>query len=178
MKLLNWLMLSVIVLLLPVILSGCVSAPISTPAPSAQGKVEGSFDFDSFVVNNLGVLTQVTRPPNCGTWVSFLRGVVKKESGWKKDAVYQEKFKDSSTGKLALSVGYFQLSIGDKNNYKTPYCQLLTVESLKDPRTNTGCALEIIERLLRDAEQRNQTPRQALGRYWSVIRDSKEVCGG
>lgn len=123
-----------------------------------------------FVNSHLGEKTRASKPPYCGNWLSFLRGVVKAESNWNTNAVYKEKFKDAATGDYALSVGYFQISVGDKLNYKTPYCQSLTEQTIKDPETNTGCALEIIERLIKVG--------RPLGAYWSVVRDGKVKCDG
>lgn len=162
MKLLNW----ILILLLGPMLVACVTQPIET-------KPAKVFEFDSFVENNLGANTLVNRPPLCGTWLSYLRGIVKAESNWNPNAMYEEKFIDGSTGKRALSVGYFQLSIGDKRNYKTHYCQLLTEETLKDPEINTGCALEIIETLFKKG--------RPLGAYWSTMRPEnqhKVKCNG
>lgn len=159
--------LSLFCFLAPVIVA-CTTLPTD---PKGDGPLK-QFEFDSFVEKNLGPVTLTTRPPKCGTWLSYLRGVVKAESGWKKDAVYKENFKDRN-GDYVLSVGYFQLSTGDKNNYKTPYCQKLTSETLKDPETNTGCALEIIETLLKRG--------RPLGAYWSTMRPQNEAkvkCNG
>jgi len=166
--------INLFVSLLLLTLSACVNNPSVEP----KKEVSKIFKFDEFVENNLGPVTQVTRPPNCGTWLSFIRGVVKKESNWKAEAEYVEKFVDHSTGKRSVSTGYFQLSLGDKSHYQSKYCQQLSPVTIKDPMVNTGCALEIMEKLLQQAGDRGQTPRQALGRYWSVVRDSKEVCGG
>lgn len=156
-----WIAACVIVIVWCFVLVGCT--PIEEPKPAPK-----SFVFEHFVENNLGPITRAKSPPACTSWMQFLRGVVKAESNWNKEAVYEEKFVDGSTGVRALSVGYFQLSVGDKRNYPTPYCQKLTPDSLKDPEVNTGCALEIIETLNRKG--------RPLGAYWSTVRDGKVKC--
>lgn len=99
-------------------------------------------------------------------WVALVQAMAYAESNYKPDTVYEEKFKDRLTGKNALSVGLLQLSVGDRLNYKTPYCQKLTPESLKDASTNLGCGMEIIQALIGS----RPTLQESLGRYWSTIR--------
>ena len=156
--------------LLP-ILTLALIAGCSTPSMKEENGttvVGAEFDFNKFVEENLGPVTAVTKPPWCMTWLEFIRGIVKAESNWTPNAKYTEKFIDGFTKRPAISAGYFQLSVGDKLNYKTKYCSRLNETNIVDRETNTGCALEIIERLISRG--------RSLGAYWSVVRDQKVKC--
>lgn len=99
-------------------------------------------------------------------WPALVKAIAYAESSYKPALGYTEKFNDASTGTAALSVGLLQLSVGDKLNYKTPYCQLLTPSSLKDPAVNLGCGVEIMSKLLSTPG----TVQARLGLYWSTVR--------
>lgn len=108
-------------------------------------------------------------------WINLFRATVRYESGFNPRATYTEKFIDHSTGKLSVSSGLLQLSIGDKSNYKGEACQKLTPESLFDPSINLACGTEIADALLAGKKpfKKNTDVRTSLGRYWSTIRDGK-----
>jgi len=104
-------------------------------------------------------------------WDAFEKAVSKSESGWKPTDVYQENFKDDVTGKLALSVGLFQLSVGDVPNYPNTACSAMTAANITDVKVNIGCDMAIQDKLAGS----RATLRASLGRYWSTIRDDSNV---
>ena len=106
-------------------------------------------------------------------WVAFSKAVHRAESNWSPTHAYTENFIDKLTGKKAESVGLWQLSVGDKLNYKTPNCKDLTAEKLRNAQINLACGLEIIDaRLQRDV---GKSFKDSLGKYWSTIRDNKNA---
>jgi hypothetical protein len=104
-------------------------------------------------------------------WIAFSKAVTRAESAWKPAYGMTENFNDGLTGKPAESVGMWQLSVGDKLNYRTANCKDLDDKKLVDAEKNMRCGLEIIDaRLQRDVGVKFQS---SLGKYWSTIRDNK-----
>lgn len=101
-------------------------------------------------------------------WLAFSKAVTRAESNWNIANTYKENFTDHLTGELAQSVGLFQLSVGDKLNYKTAHCKDLSNYSLKTPEINVPCGLEIMNQL----SGSRSTMQASFGRYWSTIRDN------
>jgi hypothetical protein len=102
-------------------------------------------------------------------WVDIVASISYAESTWDSQNVYQEDFQDGTTGKPALSVGLLQLSINDVTK-KTPNCLKITAVTLKDPSTNLGCGVEIMNWLV--TRQGASHSVNDLGAYWSVMRAS------
>lgn len=100
-------------------------------------------------------------------WCTFMQAMVKTESNYDTNCVYQEKFIDDSTGLPCRSVGLAQMSLGDKFTYPDcPTLQLLTSEEqLRDPIFNLKCALEVMDSLIRRGKP--------LKSYWSSLDESK-----
>lgn len=100
-------------------------------------------------------------------WTAIERGISLAESDWKPETTYEEDFIDEATGKLSVSTGLFQLSYGDRNNYRGTECDLISKTNLVDPSVNVKCAMAIQNKLL--AGDKREV-RAVLGRYWSVMR--------
>ena len=100
-------------------------------------------------------------------WLAVERGISLAESDWKYETTYEEDFIDEATGKLSISTGLFQLSYGDRNNYRNTECDLITKDNLKDPVVNVKCAMAIQNKLL-TTDKRDVL--SVVGRYWSVMR--------
>lgn len=192
-------LMTVLVLAVLALMPGCAGLKALPPEPSSPPSgaqptpplSPNSYGFlwDSFVQDQLtgSPLLQANLSGLCKTkidprrfWGGLVRSLVYGESyEWRKSkplygkvdpaCVYTENFKDGLTGELAQSVGLLQLSVGDKLGYKTPNCQSITNQSLKEPTTNLACGLEIMVQLIKKYGD-GPTLQSSLGRYWSTIR--------
>jgi len=172
--------------LLTIFLARCTPIPVSAPATivheplptvTAPTCASGTWCYSEFIrpmVTDTMISADMSICSGYKTmsinqkrdaWVNLVRAISYAESNWKFGSIYEEAFIDSGTGKKALSVGMLQLSVGDRGNYKTPYCQKLTPDKLTDAETNLGCGLEIMNVLI----SRNRDIYN-LGKYWSVMR--------
>lgn len=164
------------------------SEPSPAPAPSGQPCTETptsyGWGWDCLVKSGITPkMRAATQQPLCKKqidperfWVGLARSIAYGESyEWRKGrkyygkvdptSTYTESFVDSLTGKLAESVGLFQLSVGDKLRYRG-MCTALTSGALRDPMVNVGCAIIIMDTLT-GTRSDLQT---SLGRYWSTVR--------
>jgi hypothetical protein len=156
--------------------TSCAVAPVQqAPQPT---EIIRWWHYDDFVKSHLTVGMLKANPgtlcpkgvtgPIDDFWEKLAKSIAFAESGFDPKQVYQEKFIDGHTGKAAISVGLFQLSIGDKYNpnYKGTACDKLTEKNLTDPLVNLECALGIMDRLI----PKKPDLQSALGLYWSTIR--------
>lgn len=147
------------------------SCPTKGWCPSYETFLQAQFSPSVLATDQSSVCRQRLDPKRF--WTGFVKAIVYCESGYDAASGMTEDFKDGATGVLARSVGLLQLSVGDKLNYKTPYCQRLTPETLKNPEINLGCGLEIMSTLVtRDKTLLGGSDPHWLGlaRYWSVVR--------
>lgn len=158
-----------------IIIQGCVTpAPVPQPPTTPKG-----WAYDDAVKTDVAPLAKLAINPGdlCPNylgsgamkfWSALVKCTAKAESGFDPNDSYTENFIDAATGVKAISVGLLQLSVGDKLNYKTPNCQLLTPENLKAPLINLACGTEIMGALI---ARKGGDVRKSLGAYWSTIRD-------
>lgn len=105
------------------------------------------------------------------SWGNIFVAMAFKESSWKADAKYTERFKDRN-GEFIVSTGLFQLSQESGLGYK---CDFKTLSKLTDPRTNIDCAMKIMKRwVINDGyitkNVGGSKPWRGGARYWSVLR--------
>lgn len=159
-----------------------VSSP--TPEPTI-----GWF-YDSTVLANLTPAMIASNPqdlcPNyLGNeyhfWIAFIKSVAFAESSWNRISKQEESGiggVDPVTGVTVESVGLMQISYGDQRNYKSArICQEMDydadrglsplIQTITDPEINIGCAMEIMDTLVRKYPGNMIT---ALGKYWSTVR--------
>lgn len=153
--------------------TGCsfhASAETDASCPSGQ------WCYDSLVLADLTpAMLNTDFSPICASheydkqtlWKAFNQSIAWAESAWNPNSVLQEDFIDAVTHKLALSVGLFQLSVGDILNYKNSPCSLLTETNIADITINVNCAVGGIQaKLLKN----NTDLLGSLGAYWSTLR--------
>jgi len=100
-------------------------------------------------------------------WTSIVQAISYAESSYKYDSEYTENFISDYTGKLAVSVGMLQLSIGDKRK-ASPNCQALTEAKLRQAVPNLACGVEIMHWLITRKGSKHSF--LDLNAYWSVTR--------
>lgn len=114
-------------------------------------------------------------PNKVAAWGAIAKAITRAECGWKPASSMVEKFVDHYTGKLAVSAGMFQLSVGDRAIYKEyPDCVKLNPTTLLDPVINLKCGMGILDKI----GGSRATFREGAGRYWSVVRDNKNPTDG
>ncbi len=117
-------------------------------------------DYDSFCKNLV--------PIDC--YAGLIKAMSYYESGWDKDQVYTENFKDAK-GNFVKSVGLLQVSIESCRSYGA---SAKTTEELMAVDKNLECGVKILSRWLqKDGVIAGGKPGAWLGgsRYWAVLRN-------
>jgi hypothetical protein len=109
-------------------------------------------------------------------WGKILVRMAYHESGFKKDLVYKESFKDSH-GNYVRSTGLFQISIESANNRNRGDCKFTHERELKDAELNIRCSVKIFTWFIKDDKRISGKSSRWLGpsRYWSVLRTPSKL---
>jgi hypothetical protein len=111
-----------------------------------------------------------TRSDRIAIWAHMIAFMAKRESNFKPDMQYKEKFKDAK-GRYVISRGLLQISQESANSYG---CRIDPATELHFPEINLSCGVKIIDRWVGRDKQAMGSSGKNLGcaRYWSVCRAS------
>ena len=102
-------------------------------------------------------------------WAYLMSAMVKYESNFNTNSLYQESFSDGG-GRPVISRGLLQISIESANGYE---CAFRNAQELHDPYLNLSCGIRILNRWVgRDVRIAGKVNNAWKGgaRYWSVLR--------
>lgn len=108
-------------------------------------------------------------------WVGLLSAMARPESDFQPDKTFQESFKDKK-GNWVINRGLLQLSQESANGYG---CKIKNAKDLHDPSINLSCSIRILDRWVSKdrviASYKLDLDVRGGGRYWSVLRESRNV---
>jgi len=168
-------------LILAILLSGCVVAPIKE-MPVTNYKADWNNDeWTNTLVQalKLSELQTINIDGICGDKIQFytmlLSSLARYESSHKPSSKYTEKFPDVH-GNRVVSRGLFQLSIESVNGSRYR-CGIKDAIELHDAETNIKCAVKVAAALIKEngVLYSKSAPWKGLSRYFSPFRNAEKT---